>query len=123
MSGEWMMPRPVLKKSTAATTGAKKLLRHVVLVKFKEGLTESQVQEVVDAYAALRGKVESILDIEYGTNISMENKSAGFTHAFVITFADQKGLDDSLPHPAHLEFAKLARARVDDMLMFDYFAK
>jgi len=123
MSGAWTMPRPVLKKSAAATTGAKKLLRHVVLVKFKEDLTESQVQEVVDAYAALRGKVESILDIEYGTNISMENKSAGFTHAFVITFADQKGLDDSLPHPAHLEFAKLARARVDDMLMFDYFAK
>jgi len=86
-------------------------------------LTESQVQEVVDAYAALQGKVESILDIEYGTNISMENKSAGFTHGFVITFADQKGLDDCLPHPAHLEFAKLARARVDDMLMFDYFAK
>ena len=101
----------------------KKLLRHVVLVKFKEDLTENQVQEVVDAFAALRGKVESILDIEYGTNISMENQSAGFTHGFVITFADQKGFDDTLPHPAHLEFAKLARARVDDMLMFDYFAK
>jgi hypothetical protein len=123
MSGEWTMPRPVLKKSAAATTGAKKLLRHVVLVKFKEDLTESQVQEVVDAYAALKGKVESILDIEYGTNISMENKSAGFTHGFVITFADQKGLDDTLPHPAHLEFAKLAHASVADMLMFDYFAK
>ncbi len=29
MSGEWTMPKPVLKKSAAATTGAKKLLRHV----------------------------------------------------------------------------------------------
>lgn len=98
-------------------------LRHVVLFKFKKEVTEAQVQEVVDAFALLPGKIKTITDFEHGTDVSVENKAAGFTHGFVVTFADEKGRDTYLPHPAHQEFVQLVGPRVDNVLVFDYYAK
>lgn len=100
-----------------------KVLRHVVLFKFKDSVTEEQVQEVVDAFRALPEKIETIEDFEYGTDISVENKSKGFTHGFVVTFRDKKGRDTYLPHPAHQEFVELVGPRLDDVLVFDYRAQ
>lgn len=100
-----------------------KMLRHVVLFKFKDEVTEAQIQEVVDAFAALPEKIDVIQDFEYGTDVSVENKEAGFTHCFLVTFADEAGRDIYLPHPAHKEFGQLVRPRLDKVLVFDYYAK
>ena len=100
-----------------------KLLRHVVLFKFKDEVTPEQVQEVVTAFAALPGKIDVIKDFEHGTDVSVEQKSKGFTHGFVVTFADTEGRDTYLPHPAHQEFVKLVGPRLDDVLVFDYWVK
>lgn len=100
-----------------------RVLRHIVLFKFKEGLEAAQVEEVVDAFAALPEKVETIVDFEKGVNISQENLSQGFTHGFVVTFADQAGLDAYLPHPAHKEFVALIQGKIDGVLVFDYWSK
>lgn len=101
----------------------KKLLRHVVLFKFKEDVSEEQVKEVVDAFSALPDKIDTIVDYEHGTDVSVENKSAGFTHGFVVSFEDEKGRDAYLPHAAHQEFVKLVGPRLEDVLVFDYYAK
>jgi len=86
---------------TNAESKAAKVLRHVVLFKFKEDLGEAKVNEVVKAFAALEGKIDQISDFEWGTDVSVENKADGFTHGFVVTFASEKGRDEYLPHPAH----------------------
>ncbi|WP_425613990.1 GDSL-type esterase/lipase family protein [Anatilimnocola sp. NA78] len=99
------------------------LLRHVVLFKFKPEVTKEQVQEVVDAFAALAKKIAEIKDYEAGTDVSVEGKSEGFTHGFVVTFADEKGRATYLPHPAHDEFVKLVGPRIDKVLVFDYWTK
>jgi len=39
-----------------------KVLRHVVLVKFKDDLTKDQVKEVVDAFRALPKKIDAIIE-------------------------------------------------------------
>ena len=77
-----------------------KVLRHVVLFKFKENVTKQQIQEVVDAFAALPKKIKAIEDFEWGTDVSVENKARGFTHGFIVTFADTQARDAYLPHPA-----------------------
>lgn len=102
---------------------AGKNLRHVVLYKFKAEITEKQVQEVVDAFAALPGKVDTIIDFERGTNISQENKSEGFTHCFVVTFRDTAGRDVYLKHPAHDEYVKVVKDRREKVIVFDYWAE
>jgi hypothetical protein len=109
--------------STIAADAAGKSLRHVVLFKFKAEVTPAQVQEVVDAFAALPKKIDVITDFEHGTDVSVENKADGFTHGFLVTFKDEKGRETYLPHPAHQEFVKLVGPRVEKVLVFDYWAK
>lgn len=99
------------------------LLRHVVLFKFKDELTDAQVDEVVKAFAALPGQIPAIVDFEYGTDVSVENRAEGFTHGFVVTFRSIEGRDEYLPHPAHKKFVELAGPRIEKVLVFDYWTK
>src|SRR3990172_2562054 len=55
----------------------KPVLRHVVLLSFKEGTTPEDVKTVVDAFRNLRCKVCCIADLEWGTDVSPEKKSEG----------------------------------------------
>ena len=100
---------------------SKKMLRHVVLFKFKPEVTEEQVAEVVTAFGQLPSKIDAIAGFEWGTDVSVEGKEKGLTHGFVVTFRDAAGRDEYLPHPAHQEFVKLVGPRLDDVLVFDYF--
>lgn len=100
-----------------------RLLRHVVLFKFKSQATPEQITEVVQAFQALPSRIDVIVDFESGTDISVENLADGFTHGFVVTFRDEQGRASYLPHPAHDEFVKLALPRVDKVLVFDYWTK
>ena len=97
-----------------------KLLRHVVLYKFKAEMTAQQIQEVVDAFSGLPGKIDTIVGFERGKNVSEENKSEGFTHAFVVTFRDQSGLAKYLKHPAHDDYVKVVKDRREKVIVFDY---
>jgi lysophospholipase L1-like esterase len=98
----------------------KQIVRHVVLFKFKEDVTPEEVDEVTLAFAKLPSKIDAIVDFEWGTDVSVEGKEKGFTHAFVVGFRDEAGRDEYLPHPAHEEFKKLVGPRLDDVLVFDF---
>jgi hypothetical protein len=100
-----------------------KVLRHVVLFKFKETVTEEQIQEVVTAFAGLPEKIDVIKDFEWGTDVGVENKSEGFTHGFIVTFDSTEGRDEYIPHPAHKDFGKVVAGKLDKVLVFDFWAK
>ena len=110
-------------KDAAADDNPAKTLRHIVLYKFKDELKPRQVQEVVDAFAALPKKIDTVVGFEHGANISAEGKSEGMTHCFVVSFRDEKGRDAYLAHPAHLEYVKLAKDRREKVVVFDYWTK
>ncbi len=110
-------------KGLGVDAPAEKLLRHVVLFKFKDTLTKEQVKEVEQAFAGLPKKIKEIADFEYGTDVSVENKAEGFTHCFVVTFKSTADRDTYLPHPAHQEFVKLVGPRLDKVLVVDYWTK
>ena len=97
-----------------------KLLRHIVLYKFKDDLKPSQVQEVIDAFAALPKKITTIVDFEYGLNKSPEGKSKGLTHAFVVTFKSEADRDAYLVDPAHKEYVNVVKDRREKVVVFDY---
>jgi lysophospholipase L1-like esterase len=99
-----------------------KLLRHVVLFKFKPEVSPAEVQEVVTAFVGLKAKIDLIEDFEWGTDVSVENLAAGFTHCFIGSFRDAAARDAYLPHPAHKEFVKLVGPRVEKVLVVDYWA-
>jgi hypothetical protein len=96
------------------------MLRHVVLIRFKPDTAASRVQEIEAAFAALKGKIEAIDALEWGTDCSPEGKAQGFTHCFFLTFADAAGRDAYLPHPDHQAFSAALRPHVDQVLVVDY---
>jgi hypothetical protein len=110
----------VLAALGVATGEPGKLLRHVVLLQFKPGTSDEQIRTIVDGFAALPKKIDAIADFEYGTDVSVEGKAAGFTHCFVVTFRDEQARATYLPHPAHQEFVKLVGPHVENVLVIDY---
>lgn len=106
--------------SSRAADPAPKRLRHVVLFKFKESTTKEQVQEIAEHFTRLPQQIDSIIDFEWGTDVSVENLSEGFTHCFIVTFADAAGRDKYLPHPAHKAFVEIALPRIDKALVVDF---
>jgi hypothetical protein len=97
-----------------------RVLRHVVMYKFKDAQSKERVQEVVDAFSALPQKIDSIIGYEHGTNVSQEGKSEGFTHVFVVTFRDEAGRDAYLKHPAHDAYVQVVKDRREKVVVFDY---
>lgn len=100
-----------------------KVLRHVVLFKFKDTATPEQIKTVEDAFRALPGKIKTIQAFEWGTDVSPEKRSEGFTHCFLVTFRTAADRDAYLPHPAHKEFGKTLGPVLDKVLVVDYWAK
>jgi len=100
-----------------------RVLRHLVLYKFKDGLKPAELQEVIDTFNALPKKIDTIIGYEAGTNVSPEGKSDGLTHAFVVTFKDEKGRDAYLVHPAHKAYVEVVKDRRDKVVVFDYWGE
>ena len=111
------------KTSAEPKEAPKKVLRHVVLFKFKEGTDKADVKKIEDAFRGLPSKISSIRDFEWGTDVSPEGKSKGLTHCFFVTFADEKGRDEYLPHPAHKDFVKVVGPHVEDVCVVDYWSQ
>ncbi len=100
-----------------------KMLKHVVLFKFKEGTTPEKIKEVENAFASLPGKIDIIKGFEAGTNVSVENRSDGFTHCFILSFSSAADRDAYLIHPEHKEFGKSLGGCLDKVLVVDYWNK
>ncbi|HUG92118.1 MAG TPA: Dabb family protein [Planctomycetaceae bacterium] len=98
-------------------------LRHVVLFKFKADATPEQIKAVEAGFAELPKKIDTIQAYEWGTDVSPEMRSQGFTHCFLVTFRNAQGRDAYLPHAAHQEFVKLVLPILDDVLVVDYQAR
>jgi hypothetical protein len=111
--------------STRETQVAKpaKVLRHVVLFKFKDAATPEQINAVVEAFKALPSKIEVVKGFEWGTNVSPEQHSQGLTHAFFLTFSSAADRDSYLVHPAHKDFGKLVGPVLDKVTVVDYWAQ
>ena len=94
-------------------------VRHVVSFKFKPEATQAQIREIEDAFAALKTKIPQIQSLEWGTNVSTENLDKGFTHLWVLSFADGAALKTYIDHPDHQAFVKLLKPSLADAFVVD----
>ena len=95
-------------------------LRHLVLLKFKSEASPMQVDTTVQAFAALPAQIDAVKALEWGTDVSPEGLAKGFTHSFLLSFADAAGRDTYLPHPAHQAFVARLQPVLADVLVIDY---
>ena len=101
---------------------SEKLLRHVVLMGFKDTTMPQQIQEVERTFAGLPARINVIHGFEWGTDVSVENLAQGYTHCFLVTFRSEAHRDTYLPHPAHQELTELVGPLLERVLVIDYWA-
>lgn len=97
-----------------------KLLRHVVLFSFKDGIEEIQLQEIIRSFEDLEQSIEFVKSIEWGENESPEGLNKGFTHCFIVTFDSDVNRNAYLTHPSHLSFIDLVTNHLEDVCVVDF---
>ncbi|MCW5558953.1 MAG: Dabb family protein, partial [Verrucomicrobiae bacterium] len=80
-------PKPA--PAAARTTNRNARLNHVVSFKFKDSASKEQVKEVEEAFRSLKTKIPQIQRLTWGLNNSPEGLNKGFTHCWVLTFANE----------------------------------
>lgn len=111
------------KKTSADSSQSSAVFRHVVCFKFKDGTSAEKISEIEEKFAALKDKIDTIKDFEWGTSESVEELNKDFTHCFVVTFADKAGLEVYIPHEDHQAFVAVLKPHLDDVFVFDYTSK
>ena len=109
--------------SEAQSNKDAKVLRHVVLFKFKDTSSGEDVKKVEKAFADLAGKLKLIKGYEWGTNNSPENLNQGLTHCFILTFSTDKDRDEYLVHPDHKAFGKILGPHLDKVTVVDFWTE
>ena len=99
-----------------------KMLRHIVMFKFKEASSKDDIQKVVDRFRLLKVSIPQVASFEYGTDNSPEGLANGFTHCFLVTFKSEADREIYLPHPKHKEFIELLKPHLDKVQVVDYWA-
>lgn len=98
------------------------MLRHLVMYAWKPETPAETLCEIEDAFRALPARIPQVAAFEWGTDVSVQGFSRGFTHCFVISFASEADRDAYQVHPGHQAYIALSRPHVEQILTFDYFA-
>jgi hypothetical protein len=102
----------------------KKLLRHVVIFKYKDSSSQADIDKVSEAFANLKKQISVVKDFEWGVNKSPEHFDQGFTHCYVVTFTSEKDRDEVYQnHPAHKAFQEVLKPHMDKVFVVDYWVK
>lgn len=116
------------------------VVRHIVLVRFKPGVTAAQRQTIIQAYLdlqkqSLRNGKPYIQSIETGPQISGEGAGHGYEQAFITTFSSQGDRNYFIGTPvvtdahyyeaAHATFKKIFKPLLakDGLVSFDFAAQ
>jgi len=95
-------------------------IKHIALLKFKEGTAQDYVDQVLNQLLELSESIEGIEDYVCGTNNSSEGLSQGFTHGFVMTFGDAGARDAYVAHPEHKKFTAGVLPSIESVVVFDF---
>ena len=112
-----------LVMGVASSASAAQKLQHVVCFKFKSSAATTDVKKVEEAFQALKKKIPQIAALEWGVNVSKEQRDKGFTHCFIVTFKSEKDRDAYITHPEHKAFGGIVGPVLDDVFVIDFWAK
>ena len=98
--------------------------KHVVLLRLKPQTTHEEIAEVFEALDDLQEQIPGIIDICSGPYESPEGLHKGFTHAFIVTFADEETRNACLEHSSHERVKQLIiqhlAGGLADLIAFDF---
>ncbi|MFT5886341.1 MAG: hypothetical protein ACI9IP_002805 [Arcticibacterium sp.] len=96
------------------------MTRHYGMFQFKEGITESEIDNCFTTMKSMVGKISGLMNMEYGPYDSTEGLNDGYTHGFIMTFDSPESRDSYLPHPIHEKVKELVVPRLERVVVFDF---
>ena len=95
-------------------------IKHIVLLKFKEGTSAEQINQLFDELLDMTETIPAIEDYVSGANCSPEGLNQGYTHGLVMTFTDAAARDAYLPHPDHERVKQAVLPHVESVVVFEF---
>ncbi|MCG3863977.1 MULTISPECIES: Dabb family protein [unclassified Photobacterium] len=96
------------------------MIRHILLIKFKDIAAPSDINQVKDLFEAIPNKINGVISVEWGINNSPENLAKGYTHSVFMTFKKEDDRQRYLPHPEHDALKATFLPLIEDLVVFDY---
>lgn len=96
------------------------MIRHILLIQFKPTAKEADILALMSLFEAIPSKVDGVEAVEWGINDSPEGKNKEYTHSVLMTFRDEQGRQNYLPHPEHDALKAVFRPLLEDIIVFDY---
>jgi len=96
------------------------MVRHFGVFQFKQGIQKEQIDECFLRLKSMVGRIEGLLDIEFGPYESDEGLNEDFTHGFIMTFSSVEARDAYLPHPVHEEVKDYVVPKLERVVVFDF---
>ena len=93
------------------------------MFKWKASATPEKILELSELFASLPGKIDAIQGFEWGTDVSVEGLTKGYTHCYIVTFASEVQRDIYIPHPEHKAFGDALGPYLEDVLVVDFISK
>ena len=93
------------------------MIKHVVLAKFKPGVTAEQIAELRKSLGTLPGMIPEIKGYDFGQDVRAE-KTLDF--ALVSTFADMAAVKRYLVHPDHVAVGRYIRSLCESLQITDF---
>jgi hypothetical protein len=92
-------------------------VRHVVWMKFDEGVSSERVAAHVETTKALLGQIPRLEAIDCAETFT--DRAGGFTHCIIATLPDRDALPEYLGHPAHRALAADLVEDTSEILVMD----
>lgn len=93
------------------------MITHVVLLKPKSEVADDEITAALDHVHALQNAIPGIVSMQVGKNLSSYNQ--GYTHGFVMQFANAEDLKAYAPHPVHQIVSKELQGISQSIIDFD----
>jgi hypothetical protein len=94
------------------------MVNHIVLMKFKNGISEPDIKDLEISMDDLPNKITEIHTYEFGRNLVSSQKSYDF--ALVALFANLQTLQQYQSHPQYLKVAEKIRKICDDIISVNF---
>lgn len=93
------------------------MIKHVVLAKFKPGVTREEIDGLRNSLAALPKVIPEIKGYDFGED---ERPDKSFDFALVSTFESGEALKRYLTQPDHVVVGKYIRSLCEDLRIMDF---
>lgn len=95
-------------------------VKHVVLLKFKEGVSEQQIDEYIKQFANLVNLIPSIKSFKWGKELRVGKMQQDFSHVFELRFESAEDVGDYNDHPAHVEYVNTLLPQLEKVVVVDF---